>query len=286
MADLELAGASTTRGESPCPPNTARLRSDCSTFVVGGTNLLASNPLRYRQWIYGFREAWKLRRRCVLFGVGWWQYQSRPDLIARMLIRSALNLTVLQGVRDSYTVRQLRHVGVEAINIACPTLWWARPEGVSGGFHGHIVATVTDYRPAPDADRRMLSCLRERAETLRIWPQGKGDVNYVTHLGFGDHLIGSELSDVDEALAVPGTEYVGTRLHGGIRALWSGVPTVIVSIDNRAAEIGRDVGLWMVERNRVSQLARHLDSFDRWDLRLPSEAIGSWRQALAEALAT
>lgn len=257
----------------------------CDLLVVGGTNLLASHPVFFRQWCYGLRDAVVLRHRCVLFGVGWWQYQRPPDLTARAMLRSALSQQTVHGARDSYTVRQLARAGIDAVNVTCPTLWRAQLRGqVRSGFQETVVATVTDYMRDPTGDRAMLTTLRDRAQQLVVWPQGSKDSDYVRYLGFGDHLVSSSLNTLDRLLDEPDVEYVGTRLHGGARALSRGVPTVIVEIDNRAAEIAKDVGLWSVRRGDIDRLDVLLDGFDRWELQLPDDAIERWRAGLATTL--
>src|SRR5690606_19174172 len=46
--------------------------------VVGGTNLLKNDNFLRSQWQVGLKETVVLRKKAVLFGVGWWQYQSQP----------------------------------------------------------------------------------------------------------------------------------------------------------------------------------------------------------------
>jgi hypothetical protein len=258
----------------------------CHIFLVGGTNLLSSHPIRYRQWAYGLADTRILKSRCILFGVGWWQYQRRPDPLARIMLRTVLHPGILHAARDSYTVGQLSAAGIRAVNTSCPTLWSVPQRGeVKYGFRSSVVATVTNYHPDFDRDRTMLAVLRNRADRLRVWPQGQGDAEYVRRLGFGDCLVDTGLETFNAVLQEPGTEYVGTRLHAAVRALQTSVPAVIVSVDNRATEIGRDVGLWYLERKRVDGLTGMLDRLSQWELRLPTESISSWRDELAAILA-
>lgn len=262
-----------------------KLAQGCDLFVVGGTNLLTSHPHKYRQWEYGLRDAVLLRHRCILFGVGWWQYQDPPDVLARAMLRSALLPGVEHGARDSYTVGQLQHSGIEAVNISCPTLWDAPPSGTTRNqFRGPVVATLTDYMRDPERDEHLLKALRARTDELHVWPQGSEDVDYVTELGFAGQLVDSDLSTFDDLLANPGMEYVGTRLHAGIRALAAGVPAVVVAIDNRAAEIARDVQLWSIARTDLNGLDRYLDELSSWGLVLPTDAIATFRRDLATAI--
>ena len=46
-------------------------------------------------------------------------------------------------------------------------------------------------------------------------------------------------------------EYIGTRLHGGIRALQHGRRTMIIAVDGRAMEKKKDIHLPVVDRNTL-----------------------------------
>ncbi len=48
-----------------------------------------------------------------------------------------------------------------------------------------------------------------------------------------------------------GVDYVGNRLHGGIFALQRGCRAIIISIDYRAREMGKDYSLRLVERDAI-----------------------------------
>jgi hypothetical protein len=60
--------------------------------------------------------------------------------------------------------------------------------------------------------------------------------------------------------------------------------TVIVEIDNRAREMGRDFNLPTVERDDFERLGAMIDGPLSIDIRPPVEAIGRWKRALAETL--
>lgn len=258
--------------------------SSCTLFVVGGTNLLSSHPLRYRQWSFGLRDSVHLHHRSVLMGAGWWQYQSLPDRSAKALLSWTLHPSALHSVRDSYTRNQLTHLDVQVVNTTCPTLWRVPRRGQSANhFTQTVVATVTDYLRAPGLDRAMLQGLRARAARLLIWPQGSDDSAYVSELGFGQHLIEPGLDAYHEALASSGAEYVGTRLHAGIRALQLGTAAVVIAVDNRATELGADTGLWVIERRQMASLDQQLDQFQDWNLAIPDQEIARWRDALTKA---
>lgn len=263
-----------------------RAAARCGLFIVGGTNLLASHPWSYRQWRVGVAEAAVMRRRVVLFGVGWWQYQPTPDATARLMLRALLDPTLPHSVRDGYTQRQLGRIRVPVINTSCPTLWRVPLRGtVRGGFRSTVVTTVTDYYPDVAADSVMLETIQRRARDVVVWPQGGSDLEYLRQLGFGGRVLPPRLEAFDDILRAPGAEYVGTRLHAGIRALQRGVPAAVVAVDNRAAEISRDVGLWTLPRDQIGHLDSRLDGWSEWSLALPHLDIERWRDSLRHAIA-
>ena len=56
-------------------------------------------------------------------------------------------------------------------------------------------------------------------------------------------IISPNLRSFDFILENEDIDYVGTRLHAGIRAVQKSVRTFIVTIDNRAKEISKDIYL-------------------------------------------
>ena len=103
-------------------PLALRQASSRRALIVGGTNLLTSHMKVYRQWKLRGYQASLLHGRALLMGVGWWQYQDRPDRYTAHLLRSLLADTP-HAARDSYTTRQLESIGIPVLNTGCPTMW-------------------------------------------------------------------------------------------------------------------------------------------------------------------
>ena len=61
-------------------------------------------------------------------------------------------------------------------------------------------------------------------------------------------------------------DFVGTRLHGGIRALQKGHRTLIIGIDNRAIEINRDTGLPVLNSEEMNRLPDIIEA--RYDTKI------------------
>lgn len=254
--------------------------------IVGGTNLLASQYWKFRQWKITPLDALFLRGKVVLMGVGWWQYQGRPDILTRLLYRIILSheAGVFHSVRDKYTLNKLRSIGItNVLNTCCPTMWRLDEE------HCHkiptmrgkgVVMTLTDYNKNPDLDRVLFQELSTRYTEVIVWPQGSGDRDYMMALGL-PNVIDPGLVALDQVLSKPNIDYVGTRLHAGIRALRHGCRSLILAVDNRATEISKDTGLWVVPREDVPALVNALDAEKEIKIRLPFAIIQKWKSSIA-----
>ena len=82
----------------------------------------------------------------------------------------------------------------------------------------------------------------------------------------------------------PSLDYVGNRLHGGIRALQHGRRAIIVEIDNRAQEMGRDFNLPTVARDDFARLEAMIDGDLAIAVTPPVEAIARWKSSLVATL--
>jgi polysaccharide pyruvyl transferase WcaK-like protein len=261
-----------------------RLLRDADAAIVGGTNLLSSHMLRYRQWKIDPIDA-TLMRRTSLLGVGWWQYQQQPDVYTRRLLRSALDPNMIHAVRDDYTAANLKKAGIDQVlNTGCPTLWHVDQEPLAQAARERsdtAVCTVTDYRPDLARDTLMLDGIRRHFAKRYLWLQGTGDHGYIQNLDLsGFEIIDPNLRSFDEVLARP-CEFFGTRLHAGIRAMQFGRYTRIVAVDNRAAEMGKDFGLPVISDLSAESVERAFVTDRQISLRLPFEAIAKWRAQFA-----
>lgn len=264
-----------------------RLLSQSAHAFVGGTNLLASHMDAYRQWRLGGDEMLRLRD-LILLAVGWWQYQDGVNDYTKLLLGRILHRTRLHSVRDAYTARKLAEAGLEnCINTGCVTTWMLDADHVARLPEGKgeaALLTFTDYKPDVERDRKLYAQVRRHYDRVLFWIQGAGDLDYARSILAPDtEMIGPTLPALDAALAgVPGLDYVGTRLHAGIRALQHGRRTVIIAVDNRAAEMGTDMGLPVVQRGDEAGLERAIAERAPSQIRIPQEAIQRWRAQFHE----
>ncbi len=250
---------------------------------VGGTNLLSSHMLRYRQWQIGLRQAGSLRD-VTLLGVGWWQYQERPDAYTRLILRSVLSKKLIHSVRDGYTHKKLASIGMDnAINTGCPTMWSLTPDHcqmIPKDKASKVVFTLTDYHSSDESDRGLIELLKRRYEEVYFWPQGSGDLKHLRSIGSeGVQLLAPSLAAYDRFLSTADSvDFVGTRLHGGVRALQKRRRALILAVDNRAREISADTGLSVVDRIDIDAVSAWIDAKQETRISLNWQGIEQWKK--------
>ncbi|WP_176475174.1 polysaccharide pyruvyl transferase family protein [Dietzia natronolimnaea] len=258
-----------------------RLVSEADLVVLSGTNAISSRMERFRQWLIDPDLAIRMRNKLLLVGVGWWQYQDEPNLYTRNLLRIILTDKLTHSTRDAYTNKRITALGFSSLMTGCPTMWNLEERAQRPlGRNDRAVITITDYkRSDPEADRRWISVVKEKYSEVGIVGMGPGDGSYFRELGIPDVVWkGAGVSSLDAAL--PGADFVGTRLHAGVRALQCGQPALILAVDNRAFEISKDSGLNV--ESRWDTLAIHRSIHGRVQpspLSIDYAAIRKWREA-------
>ncbi len=237
------------------------------TFV-GGSNLLDAS-MRLRSW----RNQWGVgaqtpsltgRSAYVLMGVGLkTSERATASPTAKVLLRRLLRHDVVHAVRDDRSVSLLKQIGLKATNAGCPTLWGANEFPAPNSTPAaRCVTTLTCYAKRPSADRAMLDLLRQRYERVSLWPQSEEDVTYLRELDPNGRVdvVAPTLTALRDALLTDGADYVGTRLHGGIRAIQLGARCTIVAVDHRALDLADTCHLPVVRRDDTTvDIERSID---------------------------
>jgi hypothetical protein len=186
-------------------------------------------------------------------------------------------------VRDEYTARMLRSIGFEnVVNTGCVTTW-SLSEIHCASFprqKGNVVLlTFTDYKPDRHADEQLYRTVRRHYDRVYFWLQGRRDWEYAREILDPDvEIVGGTLAALDRILnEVPNLDYVGTRLHAGIRAMQHGRRTLVIAVDNRAAEMGRDMNLPVVARGDMPAIERAVCEERATTAALPSGDIARWK---------
>ena len=255
--------------------------------IVGGTNLLNANIRKYKQWKLRNIDAY-IARNSILLGCGWWQYDGKIGDRTRQYWRSILCATGLHSVRDDYTKRRLLEMGVENVVVTgCPTLWRLSRDhckGIPVGKASSCVVTLTDYNKSVDHDKMMIDICRRNYERVFFWPQGSGDVDYVRSLSVdGLNILPWNLNAFNSLLCNSNVDYIGTRLHGGIRAMQFARRAIILEIDNRAREMGATCNLPTVARDDAQSLEDMIVSEWETHVELPHAAIDRWKSQFQPA---
>ena len=260
------------------------LLSEADQVIVCGTNLLSDHMRFRRSWQWSRSDIELTAGKLTMFGVGWWQYQRTGiDPVSASWMR------YLAGphpwaVRDEYSSKRLTAAGVSSVHVSCPTLWDCSQQLTPRGG-GRVVTTLTDYNQDRRADERLVELLNGRFAEVLYWPQGPGDRAYIESLrgSASGVILEPTVSAFNAELRRPGTEYLGLRLHAGIRAIQMGVPTLILGIDNRATEISRSVGLGVISRHALNQIGSALDAPRVINLALPRPEIDAWLASWTKA---
>jgi polysaccharide pyruvyl transferase WcaK-like protein len=256
--------------------------SDLSIFC--GTNAFRRSwrlRARKNQWALNWWQRFLLNP-VVTFGVGWNSYKTGSSFLSAATYRSLLSRTGIHSVRDEFTRRNLNDVGIQnVINTGCPTLWELTEERLSRvptrKSHS-VVFTLTDYKRDVLADRALAATLLREYDEVFFWPQGSFDGEYFNSLGLDSSIKFVPYGlDSYNAMLEGDVDFIGTRLHAGIRALQRGRRSIILAIDNRAIEMGRDFNVPVVSRSDVDGLTRMIKTEWSANIQLPEENIRVWR---------
>lgn len=262
-----------------------KILKDSQYSFVAGTNLLNSryNLIRGNQWNLKLIDS-VLYNSFILLGVGWGAYQNPVSSLSRYMYRKVLNSDYIHSVRDNYTKRKLESIGISnVINTGCATMWDLTPEHcqkIPTNKADNVVFTLTDYSRDPKNDQKLINILRENYNKVYFWIQGSKDYDYIKTLDVNDiEFIAPKLSAYEELLdSTIELDYIGTRLHGGIKAMQKGKRTVIIGIDNRALEKKKDFNLNVIDRSEVHLIEDYINGNIATNLTIDFEAIEKWKQ--------
>ena len=253
--------------------------------IVCGTNILSGHMRTYGLWRMGSEVSPYCNT--ILLGVGFDSKDSTFDGYTKRLLRTILCKDGYHSVRDSFSEQKLRDMGINnVLNTGCPTMWNLTPEvcaAIPNMKASKVICTITDYNQDIMNDRAMLEILHESYEKVFLWLQGQRDLEYVRELGYENNVewIESSLEAYDRVLELTDLDYVGTRLHAGIRALNKGHRSLIISIDNRAEGISEDTGMAVLRREDIQiALKNRLYSQIRTEIRMPWENIQKFKESL------
>ncbi len=251
---------------------------------IGGSNLLTSQMYSYKQIGFSFRDSFSIQH-MILLGVGWWQYQESPNAYTKIFLKNLLSKEIIHSVRDEYSKDKLNSLGLSnVLNTSCPSTWnltEAHCKLIPSCRSSSVVFTITDYSLDSKSDIQFIDLLTDIYDNVFFWPQGLNDLNYLNSLTFKGKntikIIPPTLYAFDELLVNSDIDYIGTRLHGGIRAIQKKRRSLILAIDNRAEEISADIGLMVCKRDALCEIKSFIDDEYETSLRIPYKNIDTWK---------
>ena len=260
--------------------------------LMMGTNVLTS---RYRvnrkgMWRVTSKDVKALNHKVLLCGTGWKNSNNKVSLRQKHFYKKILNPDLLHSVRDSQAESALHSIGINnVINTSCPTLWSLSEElckKIPKSKAKNVVFTLTRHKPAP-TDIEFIKILLDSYNAAYFWPQQIEDLDYLKKITPEKvikkiKLIQPSILAFNDFLEKNETDFVGTRLHGGVRALQYAKRTIIIAIDNRATEITKDTNLTTVERNDNTRLDHLINTAFETKISIPTNNIERWKANLKD----
>lgn len=237
---------------------------DSRMIFIGGTNILSSHMFMYKQIGLNIRNSYSIGNKFVLFGVGWWRYQKNIDLYTRYILKNSLSNGYIHSCRDEYTVKKLKGIGIDnVINTGCPSLWSINAsicDSIPTKKSENVLITFTNYDKNYVRDKKIMDIIKNNYDSIYCWIQGPDDYNYVKDLNSKVKFISPRLSELDHFLYNNDVDYVGTRLHAGIRCIQKAKRTIILGIDNRALEMKKTFSLPVLHISSINSLEQAINS--------------------------
>lgn len=253
-----------------------------SQKILCGTNILSGHMRHYGLWKLGCDIS--PYRNTIMMGIGFDSKDPKYDNYTKQMLRTILASHGIHSVRDSFSEQKLKSMGISnVLNTGCPTMWSLTPErcaAIPVEKASKVICTLTDYCQDAANDSAMMDILLESYGKVYFWLQGRDDLAYIRELGYADRveLVESTVEAYDAVLAMDDLDYVGTRLHAGIRALSKGHRSLIISIDNRAECISADTGLPTIRREDVPIVLRtRINENIKTKITLPWKNIQKWK---------
>jgi hypothetical protein len=266
------------------------IRKSEFTFV-GGTNIFTSDivngfrllPIKKEgnlNWLFpGLRNL-------IFLGVGWGiGYNSPINLKTRIYYRRLLSKKFIHSARDSYSANKMNGI-IEVCNTSCPTMWTLNQYEVNRKENNtQCLLTLTDYHQDIDLDTQLIKMCLDNFSTITFFPQGIDDLKYLSSLEIYKsnrdkfNLLPHNIELYYNFVMNEKFTFVGTRLHGGILCMQMRKDAIIVGIDNRATEMGKDTGLPVIKRNEFSLLQKWFNKEPIYSpIQLPVNNIQNWRR--------
>ena len=123
----------------------------------------------------------------------------------------------------------------------------------------------------------MIQTLKKNYDNLVFFPQGPDDKEYLQSFDIEPKIIDRNFNAFRNFVENNEFDYIGTRLHAGIYCLEHFKRSIIIGVDNRAIEIGKDSNLLVISRENIYELESLIKSVFKTEILLPNDAIFKWK---------
>ena len=256
---------------------------NCRLKFVGGSNILAKNMFtHYPQWNINWFNSKPLQG-SILVGVGAGAGDKPSNWYTRHLYNYVLSHKFIHSVRDERSKRYVENeLGLRALNTGCVTMWMLTPEfckTIPSNQSKKVVFTLTACNRYDDRYQLLIDVLLKNYDEVFFWPQGVDDYDYFLKFNHIEniHILQANKEAFHDYLTNSETDYVGTRLHGGIYAMRHRRRAIILAIDERAREINKTNHLNCLDLNNIYQLPDFINSEFETAVKMDFKAISLWK---------
>lgn len=259
---------------------------NCKYKFVGGSNILIPNLLtHFPQWNINLFN-YQPMKGCIMVGVGAGAgAEGKIDRYTEYIYQHLLNRENYHSARDERSKVYMERLGLKAINTGCVTMWMLTPEfckTIPSKKSDCVVFTLTkgDRPKQREKDQLIIDTLQRSYKEIYFWPQGIHDADYFQSLANteGIKMIGASKQAYDEYLTNNDTDYVGTRLHGGVYAMRHRRRAIIIAIDERARAINEKNHLNCIDFNHLESLGDMIESEFNTEIEMDYNSINKWKK--------
>lgn len=229
----------------------------------------------------------KYYKNSISIGVGMDMNSKKMDLYTKLIYKKILSKDYIHSVRDERTKKMLEGLGFKAINTGCPTLWSLNEEACKKIPHDksdNVVFTLTFYDKDVENDQKLINILKDNYKKIYFWVQGSEDYEYFKTFKNTENIeiVSPNLESYKKVLQQDNIEYVGTRLHAGIYAMKNEKRAIILNIDNRAKDMSETYNLNTIDRDKLEQLNKKINSSFKTKVNIDIEKIKEWKKQFKE----
>lgn len=226
-------------------------------FVTGGNTIPIKKMYPFKN-ILNIKSSYNkfLKNKIVFIGAGTENYEKNAlfNFTAKIYLNYVINHKIPSSTRDIYSKNYLKKLGIKNVYFTgCPTTWGLKDKIKNKKLRACLF-TITSHRRNNIKDGLLFKYCYEHFDKVYCWPQQTGDIDYILKLfkmypNNKSELLGYSLECLKNTINKNEISHsVGTRLHGNLYCLSKGIVPIIISIDNRAAELCTNINLPHINR--------------------------------------